>query len=116
ASGLVCAETLTSDKTVPVGGVHLDRLRDPSTREAQSAASTAIAALPAGVIAHRLGDFVFTYHGVTGNPPDAGLWIVVCSPDPDLNGTAAGNVIAATVGGWTTMIPPAGLARALARQ
>jgi hypothetical protein len=43
-------------------------------------------ALPAGVVAHRLGDYVFTYHGIDPKTDDAGLWLVIASPDPGANG------------------------------
>ena len=32
-----------------------------------------------------MGDFVFTYHGVDFENVDSKLWVVVWSPDPDLN-------------------------------
>jgi hypothetical protein len=35
------------------------------------------------VIAHRLGDFVFTHHGAVLNQCDLKLWIVIGAPDPD---------------------------------
>lgn len=43
----------------------------------------AVPALPEGVIAHRLGDFVFVGHGIDFNDPPAGVWTVILSPDPD---------------------------------
>lgn len=41
----------------------------------------AIDALPSGVIAHRVGDFVFTWHGITPST-DPNLWIAVMVPPP----------------------------------
>lgn len=77
------------ETAVPVGGITLDRFNQLTPPQADAHAQKAIAALPPGVIAHRLGDFVFTYHGIklTFDPtrrqygPPA-LWLVVSSPDP----------------------------------
>lgn len=38
---------------------------------------TSINSLPAGTIAHRLGDFIFTYHGMDLNAADGRLWVVI---------------------------------------
>ena len=43
----------------------------------------AIRRLPPDVIAHRLGDFVFTYHGIDPNAANGSLWLIIGSPDPD---------------------------------
>jgi hypothetical protein len=45
----------------------------------------AIAALPEGVIAHRLGDFIFTHHGLAPGTADGDLWLVLLWPDPASN-------------------------------
>jgi hypothetical protein len=40
------------------------------------------ASLPDGVVAHRVGDVVFTYHGVDPDAPASqGLWIAVEAPE-----------------------------------
>ena len=46
------------------------------------AIDAAAGAVPEGTIAHRLGDFVFTYHGIDLDNADPALWIVILSPDP----------------------------------
>lgn len=39
--------------------------------------------LPAGIVAHRVGDFVFTYHGVALSSPEMGrAWVVVYARGP----------------------------------
>ena len=48
-------------------------------------ANDAADTLPDGVIAHRLGDFVFTYHGIGTGATDNTLWLVIYWPDPDFN-------------------------------
>jgi hypothetical protein len=81
---------LTSDTTatvpsdVTLGATDLEQIW-ALDREERTAARAAAASLPAGVVAHRLGDFVFTYHGIDPRSADPALWIVVMSPDPDVN-------------------------------
>jgi hypothetical protein len=48
-----------------------------------------LAAMPPSVIAHRFGDFVFTYHGAALNSMDPKLWVAVMLPDPAVNGAPA---------------------------
>ena len=48
-------------------------------------AKAAADAMPQNVVAHRLGDFVFTYHGVDSSTGDPSLWIVISSADPVAN-------------------------------
>jgi len=74
----------TSLSDVTVGGVKLSRWLVLSTSEEKRAIQAAIDALPKGTIAHRLGDFVFTYHGIDLNQADPNLWVVILSPDPDV--------------------------------
>lgn len=46
-------------------------------------AQSVAASLPGNVIAHRLGDVVFTYHGMKQPTADPGLWLAIITPDPD---------------------------------
>jgi hypothetical protein len=81
--------TKTTPKDIPIGDVTLEDFRAMSTSEKLGAAKTLLEALPDGVIAHRVGDFVFIYHGATLSGSDPQLWIVVMVPDPDVNATPA---------------------------
>jgi hypothetical protein len=36
-------------------------------------------------VGHRLGDFVFTHHGIDLDSPDPDLWLVIMSADPAVN-------------------------------
>ena len=45
----------------------------------------AVKSLPANTIAYRVGDYVFTYHGINLLECDPDLWIVILSPDPVIN-------------------------------
>lgn len=99
AAGLVDSDdfmTMSSATVVadiPVGAGDLNDFAQLSASEMMQAAVDAGATLPPGVIAHRVGDFVFTYHGATLNECPAGLWLVVQADDPDASASpaAAGN-------------------------
>ena len=68
---------------VPVAGITLQRFANLSGDGQRLAARTAIDTLPDGTVAHRLGGFVFTYHGIDLADADAELWLVILSPEPD---------------------------------
>ena len=42
--------------------------------------------LPPDTIAYRMGDLVFTYHGIDLMQPDPRLWVVIMVPDQGING------------------------------
>jgi hypothetical protein len=84
-SAFVSSPTATYEVDVPVGATNLDVLFAAAPSELRRATQAAISRLPSDVVAHRLGDFVFTYHGIDFNQADPGLWIVIWSPDPDAN-------------------------------
>jgi len=56
-----------------------------TTQQMQGAATQAAATLTSNTIAHRLGDFVYTYHGISPTENDGSLWLVIFYPDPALN-------------------------------
>ena len=69
---------------VRVGGYALDALRTMSAQEKRAAIDLAAERLPDDVIAHRLGAFVFTYHGIDPADADANLWLaVLIDADPE---------------------------------
>ncbi len=83
--GFASWETETLWQSIPITGATLAQF-DAATQERRSALVQAtIAALPDGTVAHRLGDFVFTYHGIDPDRADGDLWLVVYVPDPDQN-------------------------------
>ncbi len=85
----VAPGSATSEGNVPVADMTLLRFSQlPPDRE-QKTAQAAVDALPTNVIAHRLGDFVFTHHGIDMRTADPGLWLVILSYDPDSNPTGA---------------------------
>ncbi len=83
SADFVASDTATYEDDVPVGGTHLGRLTFLSDDALKKTVQTAVDALPDTTIAHRLGDFVFTCHGIDPAKVPPGLWLVVYSPDPD---------------------------------
>jgi hypothetical protein len=79
----VTIQASTAMTDVPVGDTDLQSLSIAHKPAVIKAADAAAAALPADVIAHRVGNFVFTYHGVDFNSA-APLWIVILAHDPDV--------------------------------
>ncbi|GMV97536.1 MAG: hypothetical protein AMXMBFR83_18940 [Phycisphaerae bacterium] len=67
---------------VPVAGTTLSVFDLGTRQERQDARERARKSLPPRVSAHRLGDYVFTYHGVPPRDADARLWLLIGSPDP----------------------------------
>lgn len=63
-----------------------------SFRFDQRAVDDAVASLPAGVLAHRVGDVVFTWHGFTPGT-DGDLWVAVMAPP-------AGSTAATNAASW----------------
>ncbi|MBW7905675.1 MAG: hypothetical protein LC135_00800 [Phycisphaerae bacterium] len=63
--------------TTRVGREQLLNFETLPLERKRAAILDAINALPPNPVAHRLGDFVFTYHGINLNNADARLWLVV---------------------------------------
>ncbi len=101
---LVATGSNTLEEDVPVANTNLNKFTKLPSEDESKAVQAAIDALPAGTIAHRLGDFVFTFHGIDLANADPGLWLVVMSPDPDVNPAGvAGPVITSRGPGMTTI-------------
>ena len=83
---VVWNHTTTTDELVPVASTTLDRIEFLPSEERASVNEAAVAALPLNAVAHRLGDFVFTYHGVDMRSADPDFWTVIYWPDPFCNG------------------------------
>jgi len=88
-SNFVTWSSATTESAVPVAETTLDQLELLPPNRQRMAAQAAADALPENVVAHRLGDFVFTYHGAQLNRMDPQLWTVVMLPDPTVNGPPA---------------------------
>lgn len=83
--GVLLLATMSAPEKTPVAGSTLDRVYLLPHEQRAAMAGAAADALPVGVVAHRLGDVVFTYHGATPVTADPGLWLFVVWPDPDQN-------------------------------
>jgi len=91
----------TKEDRVPMSNTTLQRCSELSPAGREKRCRAAAEQLPKSTIAHRLGDYVFTYHGIDLiNPPDPKLWVVILSPDPAFNASGAGlgTVIVAPIG------------------
>jgi hypothetical protein len=111
--------TATDVSDVPVAGALdlLDFAVLPPT-EQQEVIEEVAAALPGGVTAYRVGDFVFTYPGLDLADARAGLWVVVMTADPDVGfaGVVPGPVVVGMADGSVVAIARSRLAATLARQ
>ncbi|MBX3378068.1 MAG: YIP1 family protein [Phycisphaeraceae bacterium] len=93
------SDPLASDSII-VGSTTLGRLSSltPSAREAMI--QKIVASQPGDVVAHRVGDFVFTYHGLTP-ASGTGLWLFIAesprgAPNQSPSNTTFGMVAQAT--------------------
>jgi hypothetical protein len=115
---LVAMGTATDVSDVPIGGMSLARFAALPADDREVIVRSAAEALPAGVVAHRVGDFVFTFHGMDLADPRPSLWVVVMCPDPDVNPSApsAGPIVVGRADGTVLPLVPHGFATVLARQ
>ncbi len=115
---LVLGGTASMVQTVPLGGATVDALDSASPARTTQIINAAVRALPANLAAYRLGDFVFPCVGPT-LPTDGDLWLVIASPDPDMNtGLARGQqiVVVGLVNGEVVTISRSLFAARLAEQ
>lgn len=77
--------TGTDPARIQFAGAPLDQIDYLAPNRQRLTIQSVASAMPANTIAHRCGDFVFTYHGIDLRTADPGLWVVVFSPDPTFN-------------------------------
>ncbi|MBI4579085.1 MAG: YIP1 family protein [Planctomycetes bacterium] len=99
----------------PVANTDLQQFSTASTAAQRATAQAAAKALPANVVAHRLGHFVFTCHGIDFNNADPGLWTVVSAPEKR-RASSDPNVYIGLANGTTTSVPRATFTQSLAAQ
>lgn len=86
ASELIAPQSQSSGTSVRIGELSLDEFLALEQDQRDAAASAASAALPPKVVAHRVGDVVFTYHGLDADDPrHQSLWAFIVWPDPEVN-------------------------------
>jgi predicted RNA-binding Zn-ribbon protein involved in translation (DUF1610 family) len=109
----------TPQDKIPIGNTTLDRYVLLPPDQQRQVAQPAAAKLPKGTIAHRLGDYVFTYHGINlMRPADPKLWVVILSPER-AGGTAAPQSVFVSLAGGaadTVAIPADEFGSRLAKQ
>ena len=88
ADDFVLVDTATYTEDVPLGIGFLDGFGDLAPDQQDRCVRLTADALPAGTVAHRLGDFVFTYHGADLRTAPRSLWTVMLWPDPEANASA----------------------------
>jgi hypothetical protein len=107
----------TNGESVPVASGNLYDFDFADEEALERLVTAAAAALPADVVAHRVGDFVFTYHGIDPAGSED-LWLFVAWPDPDQGGGPLPTQIvsAGTLGGNVVELSVANFASHLAEQ
>ncbi|UCC29116.1 MAG: hypothetical protein JSU86_13045 [Phycisphaerales bacterium] len=85
SADFVSFDSLTSAESVPLADISLSQFDELSVERKETVVRMAAEALPRRTVAHRLGDFVFTHHGVDLPGADPNLWLVIWSPDPGQN-------------------------------
>lgn len=106
-TGLALSETNTDFQRIRIGDVSIGDLHILPQSRQRGVASSAADTLPDDVIAHRTGDFVFIYHGMSMAPAQWRLWVVIASPDPDHNTArdVGGTVYVGLADGSVEVIP-----------
>ncbi len=102
--------------SIPTGETPLPDFARASTERQAEIAGSLIDALPDDLVAHRLGDFVFTYHGIDLASADADLWLVIQSPDPSQNPQPPNRIIIGLADGTIAVIDADGFDDSLRKQ
>lgn len=109
---------ITQPMNVPIGLESLQTWPFLDALEQATLLQDVLDAQPANVIAHRLGDYVFTYHDIDPDADDADLWILIASPDPSVQnwGMMAQEVVIMKLDGTTEALDNMALANELELQ
>jgi hypothetical protein len=106
----------TRGSLVPLGGRTLGSFPELSLEEENQVVKAATAGLPPRPVAHRLGDFVFTYHGFNPDSADRNLWLFIIWPDAATGGGAPEEMVVVGLRGGTWAFPTAALPAYLGQQ
>jgi hypothetical protein len=105
----------TDPSTVSIGATDLVTIASMGTTEFGAAASAVANSMPADVVAHRVGDYVFTYHGITFSNADPELWIVIEWPE-NLGTAPVGDLAVGFPDGTTALFERRGIGGLIADQ
>lgn len=95
ANDFIASNSLTMPNESNPFGIRLDLIINASETELGAILEQAAGAMTDNIVAHRVGDYVFTYHGVNlVHPQDPRLWLVVRSLDPLIQQLSFENSIA----------------------
>jgi len=111
-------DSATTLSSIPVADTSLMAFAAASPPRQEEIIRAVVEALPEGVIAHRLGDFIFTCHDLDLNTAESGLWLVILWPDPNGNPPPGpgGRIYVGRADGKVDAIKVNELAAALAEQ
>ena len=106
SSQLICTTSFTQESLIKVGGTPLDQFTLLPAYQTHASLQAAIDALPNETVAHRLGDYVFTYHGIDFSKVDPQMWVVIQWLDPGANPpTPYSQIVVGDAGGTLQTIP-----------
>lgn len=91
---LLISDVPNRKKVMQIAGTRFADFEGLSLEEKRRVIGLATAGLPAKPVAHRMGDFVFTYHGISFGSPDPELWLFIVWPDVSTGGEEPGEVFA----------------------
>jgi hypothetical protein len=74
-------DSATALSSIPVADTSLMGFAAASPPRQEEIIRSVVEALPDGIVAHRLGDFIFTYHGLDLAAADPKLWLLILRPD-----------------------------------
>lgn len=88
---------------IPLGDRTLAMFEMLAPAERAAVIERAIADLPGGVVAHRLGDVIFTWHGINLESSDQRLWVMLIWPQSMQRSPMIGAEIMAVLADGSTM-------------
>ncbi len=109
-------------RAVSIGATTADQLDSLPKLQQFKEVAAEVDTMPANTVAHRMGDYVFTYHGIdlnSLNTPGGALWLVVCLEEGAIKGIPSDASVMVEVGlsdSTTTSFPYSQMPAMLAAQ
>jgi len=106
-----------SGSNVPVADTTLNDFDTLTTERQKAVVQAAAAALPKGVVAHRLGDYVFTYHNIPRADMTQPVWLFIrWSNDIPISTIHNQQIVVGLLNGTTKVYSPGQFASELVNQ